>query len=107
MGKGIGAMVRSRVLDYDYVTEKDKEAILASDVVGDVAFRFIDQDGQVADLDFNRRVVACDLFRMREHAREVIAIAYGVEKAAAVKAVLKGGFLTTLFTDYDTAQLLI
>lgn len=104
---GIGAMTASRVLDYDYVTPLDRETILASDVVGDVAFRFIDKGGEVADLDFNKRVVACDLSRIRENAREVIAIAYGTEKAEAIKAVLKGGLLTTLFTDYETAQLLL
>lgn len=104
---GIGAMENSRVLDYDYVTPKDREAIINSGVVGDVAFRFIDKSGEVADIDFNKRVVACDLSALRKNARDVIAIAYGEEKAEAVKAVLKGGLLTTLFTDYDTAQLLL
>lgn len=81
--------------------------IRASDVVGDIAFRFVDKGGEVADIDFNHRVVACDLTKLRENAREVIAIAYGTEKAEVIKAVLKGGLLTTLFTDYDTAQLLV
>ncbi|MBQ9156165.1 MAG: helix-turn-helix domain-containing protein [Eubacterium sp.] len=103
---GIGGMKNSRVLGYDYVTHEDRDQIMASHVVGDVAFRFIDKGGDVADLDFNNRVVACNLSKIRRNAREVIAIAYGTEKAEAIKAVLKGGLLTTLFTDYNTAQLL-
>lgn len=104
---GIGPMAGSMVLDYEYVTSLDRETILASGVVGDVAFRFIDKNGEIADLDFNKRVVACDLLKIRKNAREVIAIAYGKKKAEAIKAVLTGGLLTTLFTDYDTAQLLV
>ena len=104
---GIGGMEHSRILEYDYITREDRDMILNSDVVGDIAFRFVDKGGEVADLDFNRRVVACDLSAIRRNAREVIAIAYGEHKAEVIKAVLKGGHLTTLFTDYDTAQLLI
>ncbi len=104
---GIGDLDHSRILDYDYLTPEDRAMIRASDVVGDIAFRFVDKGGEVADIDFNHRVVACDLTKLRENAREVIAIAYGTEKAEVIKAVLKGGLLTTLFTDYDTAQLLV
>ncbi len=104
---GIGDLDHSRILDYDYLTPEDRAMIRASDVVGDIAFRFVDKGGEVADIDFNHRVVACDLTKLRKNAREVIAIAYGTEKAEVIKAVLKGGLLTTLFTDYDTAQLLI
>lgn len=104
---GIGGMEHSRVLGYEYVTPEDRDQIMGSGVVGDVAFRFIDKGGEVADIDFNKRVVACDLSRLRKNAREVIAIAYGTYKAEAVKAVLKGGLLTTLFTDYETAEMLL
>ena len=104
---GIGAMKPSRILDYDYLTLKDRDHIIDSGVVGDIAFRFVEENGQVADIDFNKRVVACDLAAIRKNAREVIAIAYGREKADVIRAVLKGGFLTTLFTDYETAKLLL
>ena len=104
---GIGGLTHSRILEYEYLTPEDREQILKSDVVGDIAFRFINKEGEVSDIDFNQRVVACDLSAIRNHARDVIAIAYGTEKAEVIKAVLKGGLLTTLFTDSDTAQLLL
>ena len=100
-------MTHSRILEYEYLTSEDRELILASDVVGDIAFRFINKEGDISDIDFNQRVVACNLSKIRSNAREVIAIAYGKEKAEVIKAVLKGGLLTTLFTDYDTAQLMV
>ena len=103
---GIGDMEHSRVLEYEYLTAEDRQQILESTAVGDVAFRFIDSGGDEVDIDFNRRVVACDLSAMRKNAREVIALAYGTHKAQAIKAALKGGLLTTLFTDYDTARIL-
>ena len=103
---GIGDVAHSRIMEYDYVTEKDREDIEKAGVVGDIGFRFFDKGGEVADIDFNKRVVACDLSAMRKNAREVIAIAYGSHKAEAIKAALKGGLITTLFTDYETARIL-
>ncbi len=103
---GLGNLENSRIFGYDYVTEHDKEQMEKAGVVGDIAFRFIDKGGEEADIDFNKRVVSSSLSVLRKNAREVIALAYGTEKAEVIKAALKGGLLTTLFTDYDTAQLL-
>ena len=55
----------------------------------------------------NKRVVASRLEKVRENAREVIAIAFGESKAEVIKAAMKGGLITTLFTDLDTAEILI
>lgn len=103
---GIGGMDHSRIIGGGYVTAEEVEEMRARGIAGDVAFRFLQPDGRIADVSFNRRVVACDLHRIRENAREVIAIAYGREKAQIIRAALRGGLITTLFTDEETARLL-
>jgi len=104
---GVGNMENSRIVEYNYVNQKDREEFAKCGVVGDIAFRFIDKGGDIADVDFNKRVVACNLKTLRKNARDVIALAYGKSKAEAIKAVLKGGLISTLFIDLETAKLII
>ena len=103
---GIGDLENSRILSGQYVSDTDLQQIRDQEVVGDIAFRFLTKDGEIADIDFNKRVIGCDLKKISLNAREVIAIAYGTEKAEVIKAALKSGLITTLFTDLDTAELL-
>jgi DNA-binding transcriptional regulator LsrR (DeoR family) len=103
---GIGDLENSRILSGQYVSDTDLQQIRDQEVVGDIAFRFLTKDGEIADIDFNKRVIGCDLKKISRNAREVIAIAYGTEKAEVIKAALKSGLITTLFTDLDTAELL-
>lgn len=104
---GIGNIENSRIIEYNYTSQKDREDFEEYGVVGDIAFRFIDKEGDIADIDFNDRVVACDLKTLRKNARDVIALAYGTSKAEAIKAALKGGLISTLFIDLETAELII
>lgn len=104
---GIGDLEHSRILSGNYASEEDLRQIRESGVVGDIAFRFLCENGEIADIDFNKRVVGCDLEKIRKNSRDVIAIAYGTEKANVIKAALKSGLITTLFIDYDTAELLL
>ena len=104
---GIGDLQNSKIVAGGYTTDEDLAQMQAGHVVGDVAFRFLSADGQIADIDFNSRVVGCDLHRIRENAREVIAIAYGTQKAEIIRAALRSGLITNLFTDYDTARMLL
>ena len=103
---GIGDLEHSRILSGHYTTQEDMRQIREQDVVGDIAFRFLTREGEFADIDFNKRVIGCDLKKIRENAREVIAIAYGREKAEIIRAALKSRVITTLFTDYETAKML-
>lgn len=104
---GIGNMENSRIVEYNYVNDEDKKELEKHGAVGDIAFRFIDKGGEIIDTDFNKRIVACDLKKVKKNAREVIALAYGPAKAETIKAALKGGWISTLFIDSETAELLI
>lgn len=88
----------------DYISTRDRTELLKNGIVGDIALRFIDRGGNPADIDFNRRIIGCDLTRMRKNARDIIAVAYGSQKTDVIRAALKGGLITTLFTDQETAK---
>ena len=104
---GIGDLEHSRILDSQYTTDRDLKQMREEGVVGDIAFRFLCEDGAIAPIDFNRRVVGCDLAALRKNAREVIAIAYGKEKSGIIRASLRSRLITTLFTDDMTAESLL
>ena len=104
---GIGGMAKNRMIDYGYISVEEEAELERIGAVGDIALRFIDKGGEVLDTDVNKPVVASRLEKVRENAREVIAIAFGESKAEVIKAAMKGGLITTLFTDLDTAEILI
>lgn len=72
----------------------------SQEIVADFCGRFFTRDGQEAGGKF---VVAIEPHQLRK-AREVVAVAGGVSKARAIRAILRGKLITTLVTDEDTAR---
>ncbi|MCF3947124.1 sugar-binding transcriptional regulator [Acidiphilium sp. AL] len=66
---------------------------------------FYDRDGKPVATDLHHRVIAVAPEAMR--GRDVLAVAGGAEKAAAIRAMLKTSLPTALITDEMTARLLI
>ncbi|MCI8939337.1 MAG: sugar-binding transcriptional regulator [Dorea sp.] len=104
---GVGGMEPNRMIEDGYVGTDDVKELNRMGAVGDVALRFIDKGGEVLDADVNYRLIAGDLNTIREHVREVIAVGFGETKAEVLKAAMKSGLITTLFTDLETAEILI
>lgn len=104
---GLGDLKHSRLIEYGYITPEDEAELERIGAIGDIALRLVDKGGEVMDIDFNKRIVAGDLETVRQNAREVIAIAFGEHKAKIIKAALKSGLITTLFTDSQTAEKLL
>lgn len=59
----------------------------------------LDQDGQIIDSEFNRRMMAADLRELRKCAGKIIGIAGGETKSRAIQSVLNGKWLDVLITD--------
>lgn len=101
---GIGAITDdATVVQLGYQTPKELAKHAHAGIVGDMLGRFFYADGAVADLPLHKRVIGTDLDQLREM-RDVIAIAGGVEKAAAITAALRGRYLNVLVTDLPTAH---
>ena len=75
-------------------------------VVGDICSRFFDKDGVLCDWDINERLVGISLDQLHK-AKNVIGVAGGTVKTAAILAALRGGHLDMLVTDEQTAKAIL
>lgn len=70
--------------------------------VGEILGHYLDAEGQAVECDVNARSIGVELDDLR--GREVVAIAGGRSKAAAIAAALRSGVVTSLITDEATAS---
>ncbi len=105
---GIGPIPPSRMLreSGNVFTDQDLADLLAAGAVGDVCMRFYDAQGQHVNTAFDERVLGIGVAQMRRTRRR-IGVAGGRRKFEAIRGALRGGWLTTLITDLQTAQRLL
>ena len=95
------------MLERGYITEDEVAELVALGAVGDIALRFIDQEGRLISHPIHDRLVAAHLHRVREHARVALGVAAGVKKVPVIRAALLGHWLDVLVTDGITARALL
>lgn len=102
---GIGSVQPSPLLQQsgNAIESAQQEELRALGAVGDVCYRFFDQDGRLIDSPFNDRILGIDPDQLKSVPRR-IGVAGGSAKFAAIAAALKGGWVNTLVTDIDTAH---
>ncbi|WP_053387084.1 sugar-binding transcriptional regulator [Leucobacter japonicus] len=89
----------------DSITEPEAQALIASGVRADVGASLFDEAGErVSALD--DRTIAIP-FSVLRSIPEIVVVAGGAEKHAALRAVLRAGFVTTLITDRASALSLL
>jgi len=105
---GIGAIPPSRMLreSGNVFTDQDLADLKAAGAVGDVCMRFYDDAGRHVATPFDERVLGIDVEQIRKTRRR-IGVAGGQRKFAAIRAALRGGWISTLITDLNTAQRLL
>jgi DNA-binding transcriptional regulator LsrR (DeoR family) len=84
----------------------EAEALRRLGVRAEVCARLLDDEGRPVPSDFSDRVIAITPDQLRR-IPEVIAVAGGMSKANAIRAVLQGGLATSLITDAGVAQWLL
>lgn len=103
---GIGSIdaACSLVLD-GFITPDTARELMQQGAVGDVLGWVLDGDGAPLAHPLNRRITS---FRQEVlKTRPVIGVAGGERKHAAIRAVLRGGWLNGLITDQKTAEYLL
>jgi DNA-binding transcriptional regulator LsrR (DeoR family) len=94
---GIGAWKAGLSTVADALSESERAAIWAAGVRGELSGVQFDARGAPVETDLTDRLIGIDAERL--HAvPEVIAIAYGLPKVAAVAAAVRGGFVSSLVT---------
>ena len=100
---GMGSFESSFLIRNEILSAEELKQLQDSRAVGDIALQYLNDEGKAIDNELCRRIIRADLFKLREHAREVIGIAQGKEKLPVIKAVLMSHLVTSFITDRETA----
>ena len=104
---GIGAAVEgATVLRNGIIRESELAILKMQGSVGDVLNHFYDSEGNPITTEIENRTISTDIEKLRTM-KNVVGVAGGPEKVAAIKAVLRGGYLNVLVTDSKTAEELL
>jgi len=87
------------------ISDADLADLAAAGAVGDTTGKFFDAEGRLVDSEINERTPSIGLADM--HAREVVLLAAGLGKVAALGAILKAGFVNRLVVDERLARALL
>ncbi|MGH7121204.1 MAG: sugar-binding transcriptional regulator [Acetobacteraceae bacterium] len=87
------------------ISQEEVAELLALGAVGEVLGHYLDADGRPVPTRLHDRILSFPFEQLR--ARDVIALAGGGSKPAAIRSVLRSGALSGLITDQPTAQSLI
>ncbi|MDX6222927.1 MAG: hypothetical protein QOD91_1981, partial [Frankiales bacterium] len=91
---------------YDSLTEDERQALLKRGVAAEVCATLLDAQGNIVAPEFSERCIS--ITGKQLHAIEdVIAVAGGVDKVAAVRSVVVGGYAKSLITDTVLARALV
>ncbi|MDA3038939.1 MAG: transcriptional regulator [Actinomycetota bacterium] len=91
---------------FDLLTEDERSEIIKAGVVADMFGTLVDADGQIVSTGLERRCIGITPSEIA-NVPSVVAISSGVDKAHAIKAVLKSGLVHSLVTDLGAADLLL
>lgn len=100
---GIGDVKNQQILPS--IKDDDYKYLIDKNVVGEICTHFFDINGLTVKTPLDNRVIAIELNDfLRIPIR--IGVAGAKSKIFAILGALKGGYINTLITDYETAKLL-
>lgn len=107
---GIGAINQkdeATIIRSGYITKGEQLMIGRKGAVGDILGYFFDAEGQVIpDMKIHDELIGLTLNTLKT-IPTVIGVAGGVNKAEAIAAAMKGGYINALVTDQETAAAIV
>jgi DNA-binding transcriptional regulator LsrR (DeoR family) len=105
---GIGSLEPSPLLQRsgNAVAQADQDELRRLGAVGDVCFRFFDEEGKHVRSTFDQRVIGVTAKELLAVPRR-IGVAGGERKFSAIRAALLGGWVNILITDLAMAHQLL
>lgn len=103
---GIGALEESAFAERGVLREADFAHLRAAGAVGEICGHFFDEAGRECVTSYRDRVIGIELDTLRRRP-EVIGVTNGPNRAAAVRAALRGGLVTSLVIDEPGAEALL
>lgn len=90
----------------NWIAPKERAYLTRLGVQAEICSTMLDFEGREIATDFAARSVSISAAQLRA-IPETVAVAGGADKAEAIRAVLRGGFLTSLVTDTEAATRLL
>jgi DNA-binding transcriptional regulator LsrR (DeoR family) len=103
---GIGAWRPKLSTIFDVVEPEVQERARSLGTVGEISGALIDADGNAVKSALSRRIIGMTADQL-EAISMVISVAYGVDKAPAVAAAIRGGVISGLITHSGLAHALL
>jgi DNA-binding transcriptional regulator LsrR (DeoR family) len=103
---GLGAWGQGQSTIYDAMGASERRALGKAGVVADVSGVFLDESGAVVGQEQTARMICMNADQLSE-VEDVLAIPYGVAKAAAVLAAVRSGLVTSMVTHDAMARVLL
>lgn len=103
---GIGSWQPVRTDLYDALSVEERAALLSAGVLADLSGTFLDAAGIPLTMPHSRRVVGIGAAELAA-VPDVICVAHGKERAPAVRAAVRAGYVDTLVTTSALAQELL
>ncbi len=101
---GLGALNESStMIQTGFFSIGEFKEIREKGAIGEVCSFFFDRNGQVCDIDINKRVIGVGPYDLKK-IETVIAVVAGDKKEEALHAALRGQFVNILITDELTAE---
>lgn len=96
----------STILRNQLLSKKELQELGDNGAVGEIAGVYYGAQGNVLDVEFNHRIVAIDLEKLRSM-KHVIGVAAGAAKIEPILGAASGKLINILVTDTETAKMLI
>jgi len=103
---GVGPLDNSVYIERDVLSREDIAEIKRCGAVGEICGRFFNAKGKECASRWRDRVLSISLEHLRK-IPQVIGVAAGAERAAAVAGAVSGGLIKSLLTDESCAKALL
>jgi DNA-binding transcriptional regulator LsrR (DeoR family) len=103
---GVGAWRAGQSTVADALNEQERRELYELGVRSELSGVQLDADGNPLTTSLSERLIGIDAEQLQK-VPEIIGLVYGVQKADAVHAALKGGFLTSVVTHTAMARELV
>ncbi len=98
-----GISAADSVSRFEIFSEAELKQLRQLGVVGATNFDFLDAEGFQVTTELDRRILKIGFERLRA-VRNLIVVAFGTHKVAAIRAALRSGIVNVLITDQSTAR---
>ncbi len=102
---GVGAISPSRYLrdSGNSMTQSEQDELTRLGAVGDLGQNFFNAEGRLVESSFTSRIIGIGYDQLMKPPCRM-AVAGGARKFEAIRGILRGGCLTHLVTDMETAR---